>query len=163
MGQVLPQESPTSPDSGISSGSSLEDVNSAKKDLNTGSPKEKVHFTFPRPAENLSGIGYLPTMVRPSSIVSPSTSVITASTAAMVSSAVVWNAAFPSKAGIAPTGIATSVVQRAHINQEDRGVKSEEEEEEKDDGTCNLMCSDEEFSDDSSESEDLDQGLSTHA
>lgn len=166
MGQVLPQESPTSPDSGISSGSSLEDVHSAKKDLNTGSPKEKVHFTFPRPAENLSGIGYPPTMVRPSSIVSPSTSVITASTAAMVSSAVVWNAAFPSNGGIAPTGIATSVVQSTHINQENRGVKSEdeeEEEEEKDDGTCNLMCSDEEFSDDSSESEDLDQGLSTHA
>lgn len=164
MGQVLPQESPTSPDSGISSGSSLEDVHSAKKDLNTGSPKEKVHFTFPRPAENLSGIGYPPTMVRPSSIVSHSTSVITASAAAVVSSAVGWNAAYPRNAGNAPTGIATSVVQSAHIKQEDRGVKSEEEEEgEKDDGTCNLMCSDEEFSDDSSESEDFDQGLSTHA
>lgn len=154
MGQGLLQDSPTSPDSGISSGSSFEEIHSAKKDLNTGSPKEKIHFTFPRPAENLPGIPYPPTMVRSStgssSIVSSASNVITASTASMVSNAAVWNVAYPSQA--APTGIATSVVQSPHINQESRGVKSEE------DGK-DLMCSDEEFSDESSGSEEFNQGL----
>ena len=150
MGQGLVQDSPTSPDSGISSGSSYEDTHSARKDLNTGSPKEKVHFTFPRPAENLPGIPYPPTMVRPSSIVSSPSSVITASTASMVSSAVVWNVAYQGQS--APTGIATSVVQTPHIQQESRGAKSEEDEKD-------LMCSDEEFSDESSGSEELNEGL----
>ena len=147
MGQGLQQESPTSPDSGISSGSSLEDVHSAKKDMNTGSPKEKVHFTFPRPAESLQ-VPYPPTMIRACSIVSSPTTVITASTACMVSNAV-WNATYQSQT--VPTGIATSVVQTAHIKQEPRGVKSEDE-------GKDLMCSDEEFSDESSGSEELNQG-----
>ena len=147
MGQGMVHDSPTSPDSGISSGSSFEDTHSARKDLNTGSPKEKVHFTFPRPAENLSAIPYPPTMVRPSSIASSPTSVITATTASMVSSAVVWNVAYQNQT--APTGIATSVVQTPHIQQESRGVKPEEDEEK------DLMCSDEEFSDESSGSEEF--------
>ena len=44
-----PQESPTSPDSGISSASSTED-NSAKKELNFDSDNKDypVHFTFPK-------------------------------------------------------------------------------------------------------------------
>ena len=153
MGQGIVHDSPTSPDSGISSGSSFEDTHSARKDLNTGSPKEKVHFTFPRPAENLPAIPYPPTMVRPSSIASSPTSVITATTASMVSSAVVWNVAYQNRT--APTGIATSVVQTPHIQQESRGVKPEEDEKD-------LMCSDEEFSDESSGSEELNPGLYTY-
>ena len=83
MGQGILQDSPTSPDSGISSGSSLEDLNSAKKDVNTGSPKEKVHFTFPRPAESNPGIPYPPTMVRPSRMASPQSNASAGNTASM--------------------------------------------------------------------------------
>ena len=153
MGQGLLQDSPTSPDSGISSGSSFEDVHSAKKDLNTGSPKEKVHFTFPRPAENPSAIPYPSAVVRPSSTVSTSSNVVFGSSASMGSNSSMWNVAYPSQ--VAPTGIATSVVQNAHINQDSRGTKSEEDEKD-------LMCSDEEFSDESSGSEELNEGLYAH-
>ncbi|XP_028406223.1 suppression of tumorigenicity 18 protein-like isoform X2 [Dendronephthya gigantea] len=146
MGQGVLQDSPTSPDSGISSGSSLEDLNSAKKDVNTGSPKEKVHFTFPRPAESNPGIPFSATMVRPSRVASPLSNSTPGNTASM--SSVVWSVGYQSP--IAPTGIATSVVQTAHIKQEPRGVKSEE-------GDKDLMCSDEEFSDESSGSEEFIQ------
>ncbi len=94
-------------------------------------------------------------MVRPSSIVvSPPSNVTTASTASVVSNAVVWNVAYSSQT--APTGIATSVVQSPHTQQESRVVKSEEDDKD-------LMCSDEEFSDESSGSEEMNQGLYAHA
>lgn len=47
--KASPQQSPTSPDSGISSASSTED-NSAKKELNFDSDNKDspIHFTFPK-------------------------------------------------------------------------------------------------------------------
>lgn len=60
---------------------------------------------------------------------------------------------YTSQAGPTPTGIATGVVQTDHCAQDSTGVKSDEEIEK------DLMCSDEEFSDESSGSEELKQGL----
>ena len=68
----------------------------------------------------------------------------------MGSNPAAWNVAYTSQA--APTSIATSVVQNAHINQDSRGGKSDEDEKD-------LMCSDEEFSDESSGSEELNEGM----
>ena len=166
MAQGMLQGSPTSPDSGISSGSSMDEINSAKKESNTGSPKENVHFTFPRPFDNIPEHAMRSSVLRPtqftSVIASPSSNVITATTAAMVSNAVVRNFSYPTSmmpsTSVIPTGVITSVLK--HIKQEEFGVKmeeegeeeeEEEEEEKEDEDGCNLMCSDEEFSDESEE------------
>ena len=163
MGQGALQASPTSPDSGISSGSSLDEINSVKKPLSTGSPKENVHFTFPRPAENVPETSLRSSVLKTtqftsvmnvSSISSPN--VITATTAAIVSSAVVRNFSYPT--GVVPTAVETSVVQNLHVKKEEDGLKMVEEKDEKKEDACNLMCSDEEFSDESEEEELEEQG-----
>ena len=133
MAQGMLQGSPTSPDSGISSGSSMDEINSAKKESNTGSPKENVHFTFPRPFDNIPEHAMRSSVLRPthftSVIASPSANVITATTAAMVSKAVVRNFSYPTSmmpsTSVIPTGVITSVLK--HIKQEGFGVKMEEE------------------------------------
>lgn len=144
MTEGLHQASPTSPDSGISSGSSHEDLNSAKKDGNVDSPKDNTHFTFPRATETHSGMPYTAANEPPSLHATP---VITVNTSSNIPP---WNVAYH-KQLVAPTGIATSVVQRAHVKTEIREGRSDDE-------GKNLICSDEEFSDDSNGSEEFFQG-----
>lgn len=164
IGQGMLQGSPTSPDSGISSGSSMDEINFPKKELNSGSPKENVHFTFPRSSENIAEHGGMrPSVLKPTKFSSVFTSSSSASvittTTAVVSRDVVRDLGYPSQPGVIPTGVITTGVITStsqHVKQEECGLKMEEERE---DAGCNLMCSDEEFSDESEEEfEELHRG-----
>ena len=106
--KTLPQESPTSPDSGISSASSTED-NSAKKELNFDSDNKDspVHFTFPKskpPKTKAESLSVTCTSTTPVATLAPFSmpSIISATTAVAVANSVMSGNLTPLSKEVSP-------------------------------------------------------------
>ncbi|KAJ7375005.1 hypothetical protein OS493_001732 [Desmophyllum pertusum] len=139
--KTLPQESPTSPDSGISSASSTED-NSAKKELNFDSDNIKgdspVHFTFPKskpPKIKAESPSVTCTSTTPTVTPFPFSmpSVISATTAVAVANSVMSGNLVPLSKHVSPTECSAEESEyqaiKASIKTE-HGVDDDDDEEE---------------------------------
>lgn len=137
-----PQESPTSPDSGISSASSTED-NSAKKELNFDSDNKDypVHFTFPKskpPKTKAESPSVTCTSTTPTVTLPPFSmpSVISATTAVAVANSVM-------SGNLASLPKEESTTECSAEEAEDRDVKGPMEQDDDGDDDEEEMSSDE--------------------